>query len=170
MTHQLHLVFTETAPLVAAVKALRAEGVTGMDAHTPWRIAELETALEPGGPSVRRVMLISGLVCAASIFAFQAWSAVWLYPLNAGGRPLFSWPAFGFATFETGILGAAAGGFVAMIRRCGLPRLHHPFFITAETELATDDRFFLTIPGDTAPDRMRLSRLEGLHEIVEVGA
>ncbi|ETX29038.1 DUF3341 domain-containing protein [Roseivivax isoporae] len=169
MTARLLLVFTDTASLVDAARTLRTEGVDGMDAHTPWRVADLEPVLEPPAHGVRRTMLIAGLAAAAGVFLLQTWSAVWFYPLNVGGRPLFSWPAFGFATFETGILGAAAGGFVAMIRACGLPRLHDPFFDTAETEGASDDRFFLSLPREGAPDRLRLSRLDGLARIVEVG-
>lgn len=162
------LVFDRVAPLVAAATALRAEGVRDMDAHTPWRVPELDGPLELGASRVRPVMLTCGLVGAAAMFALQVWSAVWLYPINSGGRPTFSWPAFGFATFELGILCAAAAGFVTMIRRCGLPRPHHPFFQTAETEAASDDRLYLSLPEAQAPDRLRLSRLEGLIEIVEL--
>ncbi|SFE01972.1 DUF3341 domain-containing protein [Roseivivax sediminis] len=168
MSRKLLLVFTEVAPMVAAVRSLRGEGVTGLDAHTPWRVPEIENALEPDGPGVRRAMLIGGALAASATFAFQAWSAVWFYPLDIGGRPLFSWPAFGFATFEMAILGAAVTGFVTMIRRCGLPRLNHPFFATAETEAATDDTLYLSVPEAAAPDRLRLSKLSGLQGIVEV--
>jgi hypothetical protein len=169
MTRRLHLVFGDVASILAAVQALRAEGIAEMDAHTPWRIPELEQALPGEGPSVRGIMLIAGLSAASAILALQIWSAVWLYPLNVGGRPLFSWPAFGFATFETGILGAALGGLVAMIRRCGFPRLDDSFFETAQTEVASDDRLLLTLPASDAPDRLWLSRLEGLQEILETG-
>lgn len=165
---RLLLVFDEVASLVAAATALRDEGVTGMDAHTPWRVPELDEPLGLGASNVRPVMLTCGLIGALAIFALQTWSAVWLYPINSGGRPLFSWPAFGFATFEMGILCAAAGGFVAMIRRCGLPRLNDPFFQTAQTEAASDDRLYLSLPESRAPDRLRLSRLDGLVEIVEL--
>ena len=140
-----------------------------MDAHTPWRLPELEQALATEGSSVRRTMLIAGLSAGTAILTLQIWSAVWLYPLNVGGRPLFSWPAFGFATFETGILGAALGGFVAMVRSCGLPRLDDTFFDTAQTEVASDDRLLLSLPARDAPDRLWLSRLEGLQEILETG-
>ncbi len=169
MTRRLHLVFDDVASLLAAVEALREKGIADMDAHTPWRLPELERALPMEGPNVRRIMLIAGLSAASAILVLQIWSAIWLYPLNLGGRPLFSWPAFGFATFETGVLGAALGGFVAMVRGCGFPRLDDPFFETAQTETASDNEFLLSLSARDAPDRLWLSRLEGLQEILETG-
>lgn len=166
---RLYLVFESPETLVAAARDLKAEGVDDLDAHTPWRIEALDDALDLPPPDIRRVMLIAGIIGAFAIFALQTWSAVWDYPINAGGRPRFSWPAFGFATFEVGIFAAAISGFVMMLRGCRLPRLHDPFFISAETAGASDDRLYLSIPGEGAPDRLRLDRLRGLRKVVEVG-
>ena len=133
MTDRLLLSFDSADALVAAARAMTQEGVPYMDAHTPWRVAELDEALDLPEPNLRPVMLGAGLAGAVAIFGLQAWSAIWFYPINSGGRPLFSWPAFGFPTFETGILAAAFAGFAAMLWKCRLPKLNDPFFATDKT-------------------------------------
>ena len=63
-----------------------------------------------------------------------------------------SWPDFGFACFELGILGAALAGFLALLVGCGLPRLHHPLFAVDGFERATQDRFFLELETASTAD------------------
>jgi len=40
------------------------------------------------------VVLLGGLIGGASGYLLQYWVSVIAYPLNVGGRPLHSWPAF----------------------------------------------------------------------------
>jgi hypothetical protein len=70
------------------------------------------------------------------------------YPLNVGGRPLHSWPAFIPPTLIVGMLWAAAAALIGMLALCRLPRLHHPLFAVPGFERATVDRFFLCIDAD----------------------
>jgi hypothetical protein len=170
MSRARYLVFSDVDPLLAAIATLRTEGVGEMEAHTPFHVPELAAALGLPSPRLRPVMLTAGLLVALATFGLQYWSAVIDYPINSGGRPLNSWPAFGLATFEMGVLAAAFSGFVTLLISCGLPRLHHPFFATARTEAASDDRFYLVIPVVDAPDRLRLSELPGLVEVFEAPA
>src|SRR5437868_1055242 len=67
------------------------------------------------------------------------------YPLNIGGRPIHSWPAFIPITFELTVLAAALTAFIAVFVVSGLPRLHHPLFGLPQFERASQDRFFLCI-------------------------
>jgi hypothetical protein len=98
----------------------------------------------------------------------QWYAAVVDYPINIGGRPLHSWPAFIPATFEITILGAAVAAVLAMLVLNGLPRLHHPLFEVEEFELASRNRFFLCLPARDpvfAPGPAR-DLLEGLHPLL----
>ena len=168
---RLLLVFDDPAALIAAGRQMRADGVADMDAHVPFHMPELDEVLDLPEPPVRAIMLAAAVAVGALTWGLQWWTSVQWYPLNSGGRPDNSWQIFTFAVFEMGILAAAFAGLVALFACCGLPRLHHPFFATALTERASDDLFYLSLPDDdNLPDRIALSCLAGLREIVEVAS
>lgn len=167
---RLILVFDDCDALIGAVRALRQSGVTGIDAHTPWHVTELDDLLDMPRSRVRPVMLWAGLAAGSAMLVLQWWNSTIGYPVDSGGRPLNSWPAFMFATFETGVLAAAFAGLLAFLRGCGLPRLNHPFFAHVATEAASDDGFLLSLPAEDAPDRLALERMTGALRIIEVGS
>jgi hypothetical protein len=139
--------FPTADALCAAAKQARAHGYTQAEAYSPFSIEGLDEALGPKRDWVAPATLIGGLLGGAGTYFLQWYAAVVDYPLNVGGRPLHSWPAFIPATFEITILGAALAAVLAMLIQNGLPRLYHPLFEVEEFELASRNRFFLCLPA-----------------------
>ena len=116
------------------------------------------------------ITLLGGIVGGVGAYLLQWYSAVLDYPINSGGRPLHSWPAFIPATFEMTVLGAALAAFCGMLIANGLPRLHHPVFNAPDFDLASRNRFFLCIEArDPLFDRDGTQRFLAQFEPVRVG-
>lgn len=139
--------FDDPDRLIEAVRQMRAAGYTALDAHTPFPIEGLADALDFDENKVDPVHLLGGLVIGALALAVMVWANAYSYPLNIGGRPLLAWPAFVLPTFEIGTLGATAAGVAAMIVLNRLPDRPHPLLGVERFHLASDDRFFISLPA-----------------------
>jgi ActD protein len=149
--------FATPDALLAAARHVRAAGYTRLDAYVPYGVDGLEEAL-PGKPTpIGWIMFAAGVVGAGGAY-FMQWFAARDYPLNVGGRPLHSWPAFVPVTFELTVLTSAIVGVIALCWLCGFPRLHHPLFAVPGFERASQDRFFLRIGADDPLFRARETR------------
>ncbi|HEY7887860.1 MAG TPA: DUF3341 domain-containing protein [Steroidobacteraceae bacterium] len=140
--------FASAGEILAAVRASRGAGYERVEAYTPYPVDGLAEALGLRKSPIPLLTLIGGLLGAATGWFLQWYSAVLDYPLNAGGRPLYSWPAFIPSTIELGILGACLCAFGGMLWFAGLPRLRHPAFDTPDFRRVSRDRFFLCIRSE----------------------
>jgi hypothetical protein len=164
--------FNDPNELVAAVRRAREAGYQRLDAYSPFPIEELAEALGGHGSRLPLIVLIGGLVGGISGYALQYWTSVIAYPLNVGGRPFHSWPAFIPVTFEMTVLGAALSCVLGMLALNGLPMPYHPVFNVPRFALASRDRFFLCIEAtdplfDRDASRRFLERM-GPREVSEV--
>jgi hypothetical protein len=142
--------FDDPNALVSAAHSARLEGYRRMDAYSPFPIEELHEALALPHTRLPLIVLIGGLVGCAGGYALQYWAAAVAYPLNVGGKPLHSWPAFIPITFECTILVAALSAVLGMLALNGLPMLYHPVFNVPRFALASRNRFFLCIEARDA--------------------
>ncbi len=131
--------------LVAAAHAAHQDGYRRMDAYTPFPVEGLAEAIGFRTTRLPMVILIGGLVGCVGGFFLQYWVSVWAYPVNIGGRPLNSWPAFIPVTFELTILLAAVTAVFGMLGLNGLPMPYHPLFNVPRFSEASRDAFFLCI-------------------------
>jgi hypothetical protein len=137
--------FENPTELVAAVRRAREEGYRMLDAYTPFPIEELNEAMGLHGSRVPLIVLIGGLIGAIGGYFMQYYLSAVDYPLNIGGRPLHSWPAFIPITFELAVLVAGISAVLGMLALNGLPMPYHPVFNVPRFALASRDRFFLCI-------------------------
>ena len=137
--------FHSPETLLRAAERASQQGFKRMDAYTPFPIEGLAEALGIGPTRVPLIVLIGGIIGCLGGFFLQYWFAVIDYPLNVGGRPLNSWPAFIPVTFEMTILCAALAAFLGVLALNGLPMPYHPVFNVEQFELASRNRFFLCI-------------------------
>jgi ActD protein len=137
--------FSEPNELIAAARQARAAGYTRMDAYTPFPIEAVAEALGIHHNRLPLIVLLGGIVGCVSGLGLEYWTSVIDYPINVGGRPLFSLPSFIPITFETTVLVAALSAVLGMLALNGLPMPYHPVFNVPRFALATRDRFFLCI-------------------------
>jgi hypothetical protein len=136
--------FENADQLLEATVKTTAAGYKRVEAYSPFPIEGLADAI---GFRTRLplIVLIAGIVGCLSGFFMQYWMMAVDYPINIGGRPLNSWPHWIPVTFETTILMAGLTAVIAMIALNGLPMPYHPVFNVPRFELASNDRFFLSI-------------------------
>jgi hypothetical protein len=138
--------FPSAQALLDAVLRTKSAGYSAIDAFTPYPVEKISEEVENHKKSkVPLLVLIGGATGAATAMALQYWTAAVDYPVNVGGRPLFSWPAFIPVTFELTILFAAFSAVIGMLALNGLPKPYHPVFNVAAFERALQDRYFLLI-------------------------
>ena len=137
--------FDDPGSLLAATERAHHEGYRCMDAYSPFPIEELHHALGARQSRLPLIVLIGGLVGCLGGYALEYWVSVSAYPLNIGGKPFHSWPAFIPVTFECTILVAALSAVLGMLALNGLPQPYHPVFNVPRFALASRDRFFLCI-------------------------
>jgi hypothetical protein len=140
--------FRTPEALMEAVRAAKRAGYTRLDAFSPFPLSDLAKELGVRTSAIPWIALIAGLTGAVIQYASQYWMNAIDYPLNVGGRPLNSWPAFIPASLIVAILWAGAATLISLLIILRLPRLHHPVFAVPGFERASEDRFFLCILQD----------------------
>lgn len=137
--------FPDDESLLAAVVRLRADGYEKVEAYTPYPVHGMAEALGIRGKRLPRIVLAGGIIGGVGGLLMQWYSAVIDYPLNVGGRPYASWPAFIPIGFELTILVAGFAAVLGMFALNGLPQPYHPLFNVPEFMKASRDGFFLSI-------------------------
>jgi hypothetical protein len=137
--------FETPETILHAARKAREAGYRHITAYTPFPVEGLAQIIGFRWTAVPLITLLGGLAGGLSGFGMEYWMSAVSYPLNVGGRPLNSWPAFIPVTFELTILGAALSAVFGMMALNGLPQPHHPVFNVERFSRASTDRFFLCI-------------------------
>lgn len=145
--------------LLAAAARVREHGFRNADAFTPYPVHGLSEALGIKKSWIPYVTLVMGLTGAILGLTFEIWTSAIDWPLNVGGKPFVSLPAFIPVTFESGVLIGGTMTLAALLIACGLPNLGAPILDRS----LTDDRFALFLP-DVGPGWNESRALQFLKE------
>ncbi|MGB9179305.1 MAG: DUF3341 domain-containing protein [Pyrinomonadaceae bacterium] len=137
--------FDNPTDLVNAARVTYDEGYRMINGYSPYPIEELSEAIGFHRTRLPLIVLIGGIIGGLGGYLMQYYLEAFEYPINVGGKPYHSWPAFIPITFECTVLVAAFAAVFGMLALNKLPMPYHPVFNAPNFALATRDRFFLVI-------------------------
>jgi hypothetical protein len=112
--------------LLKAAEAFRDAGFKKFDTISPFPIHGMDDAMGLKRSKITYVCFAAGLFGCLFGLWFQSYVAYMDWPINVGGKPFLSWPAFIPVTFELTILFGGLASVAAMVLFCGLPKLNPP--------------------------------------------
>jgi hypothetical protein len=154
-------VFADESDLLNVTREARESGLQIIDAFTPYAVHGLDAAMGLRASRLPWVCFFAAITGAALKLWFEFWTSMVDWPLNIGGKPWNSLPAFVPVTFEVMVLSAGlATVFVflllARLRPGKRPAVAHP--------RVTDDRFVLVLEEtDARFDLASVRRLFAKH-------
>lgn len=138
--------FATPEALVDATRQMREKGYEGMDTFSPYPLHGGSEALGLPPSRIPFIALCAGLTGTATAIAMMAYMNGFDYPLNVGGRPVFSLPSYVPITFELTVLFAAFGIFFGVLGLARLPQPYHPAYECDEFRTATTHGYWLSVP------------------------
>lgn len=144
--------FATPEALVDATRQMREKGFLGMDTYSPYPLHGGSEALGLPPSRVPFIALGGSLTGLVTALAMQTWMNTIDYPLNIGGRPLLSLPAWVPITFELSVLFGAFGIFFGLLGLSKLPQPYHPAFEAEAFRSASTHGFWLSVPHPTGQD------------------
>src|SRR4029077_6099758 len=130
--------FANAAHVRRVIDVIRARHWTVADVFSPYALHGVEELLGLRRSRLPVACFLGGAAGLAFAFWLQFWTSTQSWPLNVGGRPWNSLPAFVPVAFESMVLLAAFSVGGALLIRCGLYP-GRPARLPAEG--ITDDRF-----------------------------
>ncbi len=149
-------IFMTESEVLKAAQKVREMGFKKFDAITPYPVHGMEEACGIKRSWIPYVTFVAGVVGVSSGWLLQWWTSAVNWPLNIGGKPFHSLPAFIPIMFELTILFAALSSVGALFFACGLPKVKPPVI---DLDL-TCHKFGIFIPqNDVGYDEKRIEEL-----------
>lgn len=140
--HILVATFQREEDLLHAVRQLRRRGLEIVEAYTPYPVHGLDEALGLAPSRLSWICALMGVGGAGVMLWFQTWTSAIDWPVNVGGKPLTSLPAFMPVVFESMVLAAGIGTALAFFAISRLVPGRKPRLVIPRV---TDDRFAVVV-------------------------
>ncbi len=147
MSRRIHVaLYTSEEKLLGALRASRKAGLTVLDVMSPYPIHGVDDLVGIPRSRLPAACLAGGLLGLGLALWFQYWTSSVDWPIDVGGKPWNSLPAFAPVAFEMTILFAGLATIFGLLLRSGM--LPGRSGVIRDLRV-TDDRFALVV---TRPD------------------
>ncbi len=159
-------IFTGEKELLEVTHTVRQRGLKIVDVYAPYAVHGLDKAMGLAPSRLPWVCLALGLSGAAFKVWFEYWTSAVDWPVNVGGKPWDSLPAFVPITFEVMVLFAGLSTVFAFFL---VSRLYPGKRAVITDKGTTDDRFALVLEEcDAAFDPNEVRSLLESYGAIEV--
>jgi hypothetical protein len=149
-------IFLEESKVLKAAAKTRESGFTKFDAISPYPIHGMEEACGIKRSPIPYVTFAAGCLGLLAALGLVYYTSVINWPINVGGKPMFSLPAFIPIIFELTILFAALCSVGALFYFCNMPKIDPPVI---DKDL-TCHKFAIFIPeNDTGYNEDRVTQM-----------
>lgn len=133
--------FDNPTDLLAATAKTRDAKWQSFDVFSPFPVHGMDEAQGLKRSWIPYVTMIMGIVGCVLGFSLEYWTSAVDWPINIGGKPFNSWPAFVPVMFELTVLLAALSSVATMFIVNGLPNITKKIYDPSLTR----DRFAIVI-------------------------
>lgn len=159
-------VFKNERDILGVTEASRTLGYEIVDVFAPYAVHGLDHAMGLAPSKLPRVCFALGLFGAAVKVWFEYWTTAVNWPINVGGKPWDSLPAFVPVTFEVMVLFAGLSTVFAFLYVCGLWPGKKAAVVDPQV---SNDEFVLVLEqSDAAFDVARVRRLFETFHVVRI--
>lgn len=149
-------IWTDEHKLIEAARQVKNMGFKNFETLSPFPLHGIDEAMGIPRSNIPWVTFIFGTLGFAFGLWFTWWASAVNYPINIGGKPMWSLAAFIPVIFECTILFAALSSVAALIVKCGLPQVDPPVIDPA----LTSHKFAIFVAQDQGGfDAAKLERM-----------
>lgn len=166
---QLQSIFPDEDSVFGALLALREAGFDIEEVYAPYAVHGLDRAAGLRRSRIGFVTVTFAAIGSISFYLFQDWVSAMNWPLNIGGKPYSSAPAWIPVVFEVGVLAAGLATVAALFIRSRLYPGKKAYLVDPRV---TDDRFAVMMDladaGFDVGEARRLCMHHGAESVEEV--
>jgi len=156
--------FEGEGEILSATRAARQAGFQIDDVYTPYAVHGMDDALGLPQSRLSWVTFLAGLSGLVLMLTFEWWMTAVAWPINVGGKPFFSLPAYIPVAFEFTVLCAGLCSVAALFVVAKL----YPGKERAQLARVTNDRFALAVALGGAADEGSVRKLFDAQHAVEI--